>query len=49
MRGKESSSYRFSQKGSPGGKVQSLTLKNQSFLIKLKLSVLHNINIKNRT
>ena len=41
--------FPFPSKRSPGDEVESLTLKTQSFSIKLNLSVLKNTNIKNRT
>ena len=41
--------FLFYQKRSPGDEVESLTLKNQSFLMILKLSALSNINVKNKT
>ena len=37
--------FLFYQKRSPGDEVESLTLKNQSFL----MSALSNINVKNKT
>ena len=40
--------FLFYQKRSPGDEVESLTLKNQSFLMILKLSALSNINVKNK-
>ena len=41
--------FLFSQKRRHGDEVESLTLKNQSVLMILRLSDLNNINIKNRT
>ena len=41
--------FPFLSKRSPGDEIENLTLKNQSFLMILKLSVLNNINIKNKT
>ena len=41
--------FLFLSKKSPGDEVESLILKNQSFLMILKPSVLNNINTKNRT
>ena len=48
-RKRSSNLFLFSQKRRHGEEVESLTLKNQSVLMVLKLSDLNNINIKNRT